>query len=112
LQLLMDLRRERELSIILITHDLGIVAQTCDRIAVMREGRLVEEGEKRALLRSPSNPYTKALIGSHPSMPSPSQGPGPAVAVPDAAAADARPLLEVDDVNVRFAGVGSLFGRS
>jgi peptide/nickel transport system ATP-binding protein len=112
LQLLMDIRRERGLSIILITHDLGIVAQTCDRIAVMREGRLVEEGEKRALLRSPTHPYTKALIGSHPSMPSPSQDEGAAVPAPDPVAAGARPLLEVDDVNVRFAGAGSLFGGS
>jgi peptide/nickel transport system ATP-binding protein len=112
LQLLMDIRRERGLSIILITHDLGIVAQTCDRIAVMREGRLVEEGEKRALLRSPAHPYTKALIGGHPSMPSPSQDEGAAVPAPDPVAAGARPLLEVDDVNVRFAGAGSLFGGS
>jgi peptide/nickel transport system ATP-binding protein len=112
LQLLMDIRRERGLSIILITHDLGIVAQTCDRIAVMREGRLVEEGEKRALLRSPTHLYTKALIGSHPSMPSPSQDEGAAVPAPDPVAAGARPLVEVDDVNVRFAGAGSLFGGS
>ena len=112
LQLLMDIRRERGLSIILITHDLGIVAQTCDRIAVMREGRLVEEGEKRDLLRSPTHPYTKALIGSHPSMPSPSQDEGAAVPAPDPVAAGATPLLEVDDVNVRFAGTGSLFGGS
>jgi peptide/nickel transport system ATP-binding protein len=110
LQLLMDIRRERGLSIILITHDLGIVAQTCDRIAVMREGRLVEQGEKRALLRSPSHPYTKALIGSHPSMPSPATDQGTAAPVRDAAAAEGKPLLEVDDVNVRFAGAGSLFG--
>ena len=110
LQLLMDIRRERGLSIILITHDLGIVAQTCDRIAVMREGRLVEQGDKRDLLRSPSHPYTKALIGSHPSMPPPSTGERTAAPVPNAAAATGRPLLEVDDVNVRFAGSGSLFG--
>ncbi|MGP2490495.1 dipeptide ABC transporter ATP-binding protein [Mesorhizobium sp. PUT5] len=109
LQLLMDIRRERGLSIILITHDLGIVAQTCDRIAVMREGRLVEQGDKRGLLRSPSHPYTKALIGSHPSMP-PSAGERRAAPAPDAAAATDKPLLEVDDVNVRFAGSGSLFG--
>jgi peptide/nickel transport system ATP-binding protein len=112
LQLLMDIRRERGLSIILITHDLGIVAQTCDRIAVMREGRLVEQGEKRALLRSPSHPYTKALIGSHPSMPSPSADQGAAAPAADTAAAENKPLLEVDDVNVRFAGAGSLFGGS
>ncbi len=109
LQLLMDIRRERGLSIILITHDLGIVAQTCDRIAVMREGRLVEQGNKRGLLRSPSHPYTKALIGSHPSMP-PSAGERRAAPAPDAAAATGKPLLEVDDVRVRFAGSGSLFG--
>jgi len=109
LQLLMDIRRERGLSIILITHDLGIVAQTCDRIAVMREGRLVERGAKRDLLRSPVHPYTKALIGSHPSMPPPSAGETTVAADPDAAK-EGRPLLEVDDVHVRFAGAGGLFG--
>ncbi|ANH09196.1 ABC transporter ATP-binding protein [Shinella sp. HZN7] len=109
LQLLMDIRRERDLSIILITHDLGIVAQTCDRIAVMREGRLVEQGRKRDLLRAPVHPYTKALIGSHPSMPSPSAGQGAAAPKAIGTPAD-KPLLEVDDVNVRFPGTGSLFG--
>jgi len=110
LQLLMDIRRERDLSIILITHDLGIVAQTCDRIAVMREGRLVEQGRKRDLLRAPAHPYTKALIGSHPSMPPPSAGQEAAIPPRDIATPIGKPLLEVDDVNVRFAGTGSLFG--
>ncbi len=109
LQLLMDIRRERGLSIILITHDLGIVAQTCDRIAVMREGRLVEQGNKRDLLRSPSHPYTKALIGSHPSMP-PATGERAAPTSPSNAATG-KPLLEVDDVHVRFAGSGTLRRR-
>lgn len=110
LQLLMDIRRERGLSIILITHDLGIVAQTCDRIAVMREGRLVEQGKKRDLLRAPTHPYTKALIGSHPSMPSPSTEETAATPPPNVTAATGKPLLEVNDLNVRFAGAGSLFG--
>ena len=69
LRLLLDIRAERDLSIILISHDLGIVAQTCDRIAVMREGRIVEDREKRALLASPRHPYTVSLIASHPSVP-------------------------------------------
>ena len=53
LRLLMDIRDKRGLSIILITHDLGIVAQTCDRIAVLRGGRLLEEGPKRSVLSTP-----------------------------------------------------------
>lgn len=108
LQLLLDMRSERGLSIILITHDLGIVAQTCDRIAVMSEGRIVEQGKKRDLLRSPAHPYTKALIGSHPSMPI-SLGEMTAPP-PSKAAATEKPLLEVEEVNVRFAGAGNLFG--
>lgn len=111
LQLLMDIRRERGLSIILITHDLGIVAQTCDRIAVMRDGRLVEQGAKRQILKAPSHPYTKALIGSHPSMPLLSAASAAPRSVPQArAAAEGKPLLEVEDLDVRFAGAGSLFG--
>ena len=69
LRLLMDIRARRGLSIILITHDLGIVAQICDRIAVMRQGRVVEVGEKRGLLAAPSHAYTRSLIASHPSLP-------------------------------------------
>jgi peptide/nickel transport system ATP-binding protein len=109
LQLLMDIRRQRGLSIILITHDLGIVAQTCDRIAVMHDGRLIEQGSKRAILRTPREPYTATLIGSHPSMPS---GDAPE-AIPAAPVAgtgtQTRPLLEVTDLAVRFAGSGGLF---
>jgi peptide/nickel transport system ATP-binding protein len=56
LRLLMELRDKRGLSIILITHDLGIVAQTCDRIAVLRGGRLLEQGPKRTILRIRSIP--------------------------------------------------------
>ncbi|WP_440658720.1 dipeptide ABC transporter ATP-binding protein [Ensifer adhaerens] len=108
LQLLLDIRSERGLSIILITHDLGIVAQTCDRIAVMHDGRIVEQGKKRDLLRSPAHSYTKALIGSHPSMPiSVGEMTG---APPSKAAATEKPLLEVEQVNVRFAGAFNLFG--
>ncbi len=109
LQLLMDIRQERSLSIILITHDLGIVAQTCDRIAVMRDGRIVEQGAKRQILRAPGHPYTKTLIASHPSMP-PLSGDKTAAGSASPALAEEKPLLEVDDLNVRFAGAGSLFG--
>lgn len=68
LRLLMDLREKRGLSIILITHDLGVVAQTCDSIAVMCQGEIVETGAKRSLLARPNHSYTKQLIASHPSI--------------------------------------------
>jgi peptide/nickel transport system ATP-binding protein len=103
LELLLDLRESLGLSVILITHDLGIVAQTCDRIAVMRDGRLVEQGLKRQVLAAPKHDYTRMLIGSHPSLPAAEE------AKPAAARKQARPLLEVDDLHVRFDVGGSLF---
>ncbi|MQA57698.1 ABC transporter ATP-binding protein [Pseudomonas piscis] len=66
LRLLLDLRDRHGLSIIMITHDLGVVAQTCDAIAVMYAGRLCEHGDKQALLAHPRHPYTAALIGCQP----------------------------------------------
>jgi len=105
LELLLDLRERMGLSVILITHDLGIVAQTCDRIAVMRDGRLVEQGPKRQVLRAPKHDYTRMLIGSHPSLPAdPISKPlGPTTRQ------KGRPLLEIDDLHVRFDMGGSLF---
>jgi peptide/nickel transport system ATP-binding protein len=104
LRLLMELRDRRGLSIILITHDLGVVAQTCDRIAVMRNGRLVEQGEKRALLAAPQHEYTKALIASHPSL---GHGGAGAGAEPQGT----RPLFEVDDLEVSFATGGGFLRK-
>ncbi|MCO7612038.1 MULTISPECIES: ABC transporter ATP-binding protein [Pseudomonas] len=66
LRLLLNLRDERGLSLILISHDLGVVAQTCDSIAVMYAGRLCERGSKHELLRSPQHPYTAGLISCQP----------------------------------------------
>jgi len=66
LRLLLDLRKRRGLSIILVTHDLGVVAQTCDTIAVMYAGRLVELASKQDLLLGSLHPYTKGLIASQP----------------------------------------------
>ncbi|NVZ21682.1 ABC transporter ATP-binding protein [Pseudomonas costantinii] len=66
LRLLLDLRDSRGLSIIMITHDLGVVAQTCDSIAVMYAGRLCEHGSKYDLLAHPRHPYTAGLIDCQP----------------------------------------------
>lgn len=66
LRLLRDLRDRLGIAIILITHDLGVVAQTCDRIAVMYGGRLCETGDKRPVLAQAIHPYTRGLIDCQP----------------------------------------------
>ncbi|WP_170111121.1 ABC transporter ATP-binding protein [Antricoccus suffuscus] len=62
LTLLVKLQRERNMAIVLITHDMGIAAEIADRVAVMYAGRLVEEGPCEEILSRPKHPYTKALL--------------------------------------------------
>ena len=66
LALLRDLQREHGLALIFITHNLGIVAKMCDRVAVMYAGRLVEFGPVRKIFDAPRHPYTRALLQSIP----------------------------------------------
>ena len=66
LQLLERLREQLGLALILISHDLGVLAETCDRIAVMYAGRIVETGPVRAVFDAPQHPYTKRLLESLP----------------------------------------------
>jgi oligopeptide/dipeptide ABC transporter ATP-binding protein len=66
LDLLRTLRQERGMSILFITHDLGIVAELCDRVIVMYAGRVVETGPTQQLLSQPLHPYTEALLKSTP----------------------------------------------
>jgi len=68
LELLRQIREERGLSIILVSHDLGVVAEICDRVVVMKDGCVVEEGTTRDILINPQAPYTQKLISSHPSI--------------------------------------------
>ena len=60
------LRRERGLAMVYVSHDLAVVAQVADRIAVMYAGRVVEEGPAAAILETPRHPYTRGLVGSIP----------------------------------------------
>jgi len=83
LELLLRLRDERQLSILLITHDLGVVNNTCDRVLVMYAGRIVEAAPARALFEAPHHPYTHALLSSVPRADLP--------AAPGAASADSTP---------------------
>ena len=68
LQLLREIQEETGLAIIFITHDFGIVARMCDRVAVMYAGRIIESGDVRTLFNSPTHPYTQALMASVPQM--------------------------------------------
>lgn len=68
LAVMKDLQRKLHLSMILITHDLSVIAQTCDRAAIMYAGKIVEQASVTSIFQHPLHPYTKALIGSFPSI--------------------------------------------
>jgi oligopeptide/dipeptide ABC transporter ATP-binding protein len=68
LKLLRDLQQEHGLALIFITHNLGIVAKMCDKLAVMYAGRVVESGPVSRIFNAPAHPYTKALLNSIPRM--------------------------------------------
>ena len=91
LQLLARLRTERQLALLLITHDLQIVRRYADRVCVMKDGAVVEAGNVSDVFAAPSHPYTRMLLATVPK--------GRPATLPDIA----RPLLKADDVKVHFA---------
>ncbi|MBO8178620.1 ABC transporter ATP-binding protein [Aeribacillus pallidus] len=68
LQLMKKLNEESNTAVIMITHDLGVVAEICDRVVVMYSGKVVEEGDVKTIFKNPQHPYTKGLIQSVPDM--------------------------------------------
>ena len=68
LDLLRRLRKERAMTLLLVTHDLGIVADLCDRVAVMSDGKVVETGTAEAVLLHPQHPYSKKLVNATPQL--------------------------------------------
>ncbi len=66
LALIRRLQSERQMGVLLITHDFGVVAEMADRVVVMRDGRVVEQGSAEAVLTAPCDPYTRALIAAVP----------------------------------------------
>ena len=123
LELLRRLRDEDGLSIILVSHDLGVIAGLCDRVIVMYQGRIVETAPTRELLRHPQQAYTRKLIHSQPEMTTPGQ-PFPGIdsdiepenaheaSAPLVASANpasgGQDLLVVNDLQVRFRQPSSL----
>ena len=90
LQLLRELKRELNMGMLFITHNLSIVRQLADRVAVMQNGRCVEQNGCRELFQAPTHPYTRRLLDSEPA--------GKPVPLP----ADAPILLQARDLNVAF----------
>lgn len=68
LKLMKDLNRTTNTAVMMITHDLGVVAEVCDRVVVMYAGKIVEEGDIKSIFKSPKHPYTSGLIKSVPDM--------------------------------------------
>src|SRR5438034_824307 len=68
LDLLKDIQRETGVALIFVTHNLGIVAKMCDRVAVMYAGKIIEQAPVRELFDDPKHPYTRALLGSVPKL--------------------------------------------
>jgi peptide/nickel transport system ATP-binding protein len=66
--LLKDLTRDQRMAVMLITHDMGVIAETADRVAVMYAGRIAEIGPVGTVIRSPAHPYTEGLMASIPSL--------------------------------------------
>jgi ABC-type dipeptide/oligopeptide/nickel transport system ATPase component len=66
LELLRDMKQQFDLSMLLITHDFGVIAETADRVAVMYRGRIVEQAPVRDIFRNPQHPYTRGLLASIP----------------------------------------------
>ncbi|WP_341212773.1 ABC transporter ATP-binding protein [uncultured Limimaricola sp.] len=104
LELLRDLQRELGTALILITHDMGVVAEMADRVVVMQSGRMVEQGPVREIFAAPREAYTRALLAAVPRMGS---GAGP-TSEPGAGAVT---VARIKDLSVRFDIRGGVLNR-
>jgi peptide/nickel transport system ATP-binding protein len=101
LDIMRDLRKELNTSVVLISHDMGVIAAMCDRVQVMRHGEFVEAGPAEDIFYRPQHPYTRMLLDAMPRLDKPArQG---HINLKPLSAADDRPtLLTVDDLKVHF----------
>lgn len=127
LQLIKDLQAQQNMGVIFITHDLGVVAEIADRVAIMYRGEIVEENKVSTIFESSAHPYTKALIACRPALHSKderlptvsdflgAEKPEPAIqpAVSDhSLPVSTTPLISVENLMVQFPGKTNLLGRT
>ncbi len=111
LDLMDELKRETGAGLVLITHDMGVIARMADRVVVMRHGEAVECGEVDQVFAAPTHAYTRMLLEAMPRLDRTDRGGRPAIAPPPPV--ETKPILEVDDLQVTFPVhvPGGLFGK-
>jgi len=114
LDLMTELVAQQDIGLIMISHDLAVLASTCERLAVMYEGRIVEEGLARSVIADPQHPHTKALAAAFPTVGDPEFRYAPATSsplgLPDAPEVPepaGEPILRTEDLRVTFTGRGT-----
>ncbi|QPC43557.1 ABC transporter ATP-binding protein [Kaustia mangrovi] len=116
LSLMNDLKSEFGTAVVLITHDMGVVAEMADHVLVMNRGRVVETGDVFSIFSEPRDPYTRGLLAAVPRLGSLADRDGPRVrgaprATPPAPAPEGAPVVSVRDLTVRFDIHGGLLQR-
>lgn len=111
LDLMDELKRETGAGLVLITHDMGVIARMADRVVVMRHGEAVERGDVQQVFSAPTHPYTHMLLEAMPRLDRTDRGGRPAIGA--APSIETKPLLEVDDIHVTFpvSIPGGFFGK-
>jgi ABC-type dipeptide/oligopeptide/nickel transport system ATPase component len=97
LDLMKQVRRERDMAILLITHNIGLVAEMCDRVVVMHRGRIVETADVQSIFANPKHPYTKGLLRSLPTLDSTPKQPLPTLDWHPTIEESALPLIQISD---------------
>jgi oligopeptide/dipeptide ABC transporter ATP-binding protein len=108
LDLMAELARETGTAMVLITHDMGVIARLADRVCVMKEGAYVEEGSAEAIFAQPKSAYTRALLEAIPRLDRPDRGGRP---MPAPASAQAPVVVEGRDIKVWFPVRDGAFGK-
>ncbi|MFE7594334.1 ABC transporter ATP-binding protein [Kitasatospora sp. NPDC057512] len=112
LDLLHELRAETGAGLVLVTHDLGVVAGSVDRVLVMKDGRAVEHGPVAEVLGAPREPYTRALLSAVPRVDAAEPSAAPAEATGSSGSSGGEVLLEAVDLRREFATRGGLARRT